>query len=592
MNRFFKHIVNTLTGLLIRNRFHRVNWLWGMGGVMFLLLLLAGSHSAYAQENTGAAPYFDSEHTYQVKIGLAGNNKRWVVTNNIDSDTITIDNEDDYDWFDIEPALTDGAYEKVTILFDHTVFSAGTWYLRYFEDQLQSDGSTECTSAREFVITVGENKFYLSTGADYSRCNAESGVAHAYTAVDNESFPTDVAYTVTMHKESDYIPNNWSFKAAFDQTVLFFSVAVTSTDGGTASYTLSSGIYTVTVIPPALGQFPDEVEVTLTARFSNPVLTPTTPVITVTDGKAVKNGSPAATTYDDTYGHPDDAPALADTREQEVTLNPVPDTRDIGPDAAEGETLWSAQNPLQNSVHNYTVEMGDVANYSRIDWYIHDDNDDLVPYIPANYVATIPAGADGNFADVEFNFKMDAGDYTIYFSEEDANGCISIRPMAISIGEPFDVNIVDEGDVCADINDQVNNTLAVATETTVIYEVKLNTSDYDANWYFTFSVASAATFDANWQLTAMNTGTVGATDLTGAGLTRNFRVTNSIASPVISVLIEVTYSGFYDSAHTLTIILSNISGTYNEQDADETNSDQHLIYKMPQSSILAGVNNP
>ncbi|MDA3879965.1 MAG: hypothetical protein PF436_06215, partial [Prolixibacteraceae bacterium] len=103
--------------------------------------MLAGSRYAYAQENTGSNPYLESEHAYAVNIGKAANAKRWVVTDKDGGNpntpyTITTLNEDTFDWFDIEPATTNGTNEIVTIFFDRDIFAPGgsligTWYLQY-----------------------------------------------------------------------------------------------------------------------------------------------------------------------------------------------------------------------------------------------------------------------------------------------------------------------------------------------------------------------------------------------------------------------------------------------------------------------------
>jgi hypothetical protein len=64
-------------------------------------------------------------------------------------------------------------------------------------------------------------------------------------------------------------------------------------------------------------------------------------------------------------------------------------------------------------------------------------------------------------------------------------------------------------------------------------------------------------------------------------------VTN--AGAVTSVTIRVIFEGLYTDLHTITATLTNIRGSHQEVDRDATNSGELIIYRMPQTGMLAGV---
>lgn len=574
------------------------------------LLLLAGPRYAHAQTNTGAAPYLESEHTYQVQIGEEANNRMWIVTDDPATGSFPYEvakanyPSNGYAWFEvITPATTDRDFEQVTIRFDSTIFDVGTYYLQYYE---YDNDEGLCISARNFEITISENLFYLTLGDNFNQCNDESDSIHTYAEVDNvpddgsEYFATEVEYTVTMHKETNYSPDTWEFDASFNQTVVTgsFSANVTTVGGGTALSTPDGGGYTVTVVGPNGGDdpFPDEVEVTITVSFENPVLTPALPELTVSNGMATVNGTPPAYTYDNTAIYPLAAPG---DRQQEVTIYALPDTRDIGPGI--NETTWSTQNPLQYSRHDYVVEMGDMANFGTSGWYIDTLNGEAVP--PANYVLSRNQSATCDTANITFN--MGPGNYVLYFYETSDDGCTTFREYPFTLGDPFDVDLSASADQCADA-DGVVYELLDETETTIDYLVNLITEDYEAGWEFTFSVSSNPAFGADLDVTTMvvtNTATGDGTGITTSYTEGETSCSVEATSAVTGVTIAVTYNGLYANAHTITATLvdGTITGSFEETDADDgvtldgggtegdINQSRHDIHAMPQAGTLAGV---
>jgi hypothetical protein len=558
------------------------------------VLLLAGSRYAYAQENTGSNPYLESEHAYAVNIGKAANAKRWIVTDkNGHSHQITTTNEDTFDWFDIEPATTNGTNEIVTIFFDRDIFAPGgsligTWYLQYFEDQEQSDGSTVCVSAREYELTVTENEFYLTLADDASQCNGQDGAVHTIADVTNNDYATTVTYTVVMHKETDYNPDQFNFVISFDQPVDAgtVSTAVDPSTEGTATFSANTDS-TVTVIPVGSNNFTDEVTIDVTATFSNNVLSETIPALTVSSGEATVNGTPPAITYDNEEIHPVGNPG---DRTQAITIYELPATSDIGPGA--GETVASATNPLQNSTHNYLVTMEDQSNNTGT-WSVENDEDTPMTEGTgaSDHYSLTPTNAGNDVtAAITFTENMPTGIYTIKFEEENTTGCSTLRAYDVDLGEPLNVSIAlanaADAERCPDVsgtvvrNDELNN----ATTNIIEYTVTLNTTGYGAAWSFDMGIISDegfATSDVDVAGSGINV-TGGA--FTGAD---NYSGTVSVAAGVTEVTIAVTYEGFYVNEHDITVLLTNIEGTYNDE-ADDVNV-SNIINAMPQPLALEGV---
>jgi hypothetical protein len=52
---------------------------------------------------------------------------------------------------------------------------------------------------------------------------------------------------------------------------------------------------------------------------------------------------------------------------------------------------------------------------------------------------------------------------------------------------------------------------------------------------------------------------------------------------------KVVYNGRYINNHSIQATLTNITGSFNEVDADATNSITHTIYAIPQAGTLAGI---
>lgn len=546
----------------------------------------------FGQVNTGSAPYRDSGHTYEISIGKESNRREWILTDGTNSYNPSTTS---YSWASI--AAVSGGKQRIAIFFDRNVFTTDNWNLQYFEYDMVA-GVERCISARQFAITLVNNSFYLALSDDLTTCNSQSGRPHTYEEVDTESFNTTVTYTVTMTKDDAFKPTFWKFDAHFSQNVQSITVNSTTTNPGTISYTpatVPGTDYTIQVNPVAAS--PDSVVLNIEVQFSNPIHAAVTPTLTVSNGLAVVQNPP----------NPDmdtrDNITVVDgdpVRTQIITINAIPESRNIEANAALGEADWSAQNPLQNSTHNYRVQMGNTTN--TVSWRIWNSDNTILPNAGNVAYELTPSGPTGGYALAQIRYKMPAGSYVLEYTET-AGTCSSVRRYDVNVLGPFDVDIAAATNQCAGISTQINNLTADdvtngvtvhETTTTVDYIVNLVTNNYHGDWEFQFALTGDPVFDpastpvSDLEVLSITTPTTGAA-ATGTDYERLIQVTNTQATPVTQVVVRVVYNGVYQLAHNITATLSNITGSYAEQDTDGTNETTHTIYAMPQAGTLAGV---
>lgn len=567
--------------------------------LLIVLILLSGAYNIYAQTvNTGAGPYLNSWHTYRVIVGDPSNTIEWDITDH--TGTNVINNFSPVpDWVVIH--TLSGSNADISIFFDQNRFVQGnTYYLRYREF---TDPST-CVAARRFEIIVTENDFYLTLSPDESHCKQGSGALNdSWSDVETEFRTHSFSYVVTLHKDENFTINGWSFQGNIDLTPTGhnhnlddYTISVQPLTAGTATLIDDGTVESVYYGPENNGFFRvnlsglnpanlDSVNALVTVTVSGLMHQGVTATLTLDNGFTT-HGVNSNRTFDNTTmptSAEQPVAALRD-RQQVIVLNPLPATHDIMP--GEGETASSAANPLQNSTHRYVVQLGTYANISRANtrWHITTQ---AAPTTAITGDFTITRSSNGSSADtaiVEFD-ELAGGDYYLYFTEESSNGCTALRRFAFTIHPPLDVDILASTDICADIAGQVNNVPTDTTETVVDYVVEL-VSSYSNDWSFDFDVTSAPGFAAsNLTVSSVTTNTTGASYSGGT-----VRVSNSSASPVTQVTVRVTYTGLYNTEHTITAAITNITGSFNEEDADDTNEIKHAIYALPQAGVLAGVN--
>ena len=546
--------------------------------VLAVTVVIAGTIYAFAQtENLGANPYLNSTHAYRVQIDDPDYLQEWTITDGTITHDLTA-----VAWADYTAATSDGGYDIVEITFSSAFTENSNWTIQFTETDIVSHN---CISARTFPLTVLPNSFYLEVSAtDFTTCNSEDGEVNVIEDLRDagDVYNTEVTYTITMHKDEDYDPTSWDFDVHFDQTLVGGNItSSTSTFGAVTITELTEGTdYDINVSHP-ITEDPLTVTVTLTVSYSNTVLADVTHNMTVSNGRALVTNPPApvALTIDNTTTYIDGAP----NRTQAAIIYAIPSTQNIT--FGEGETATSASNPLQNSRHRYTVQMGAIANLanSTPDWYITTSTGTAVD--PLLYSITQGSSATNDTATIVLN--MGQGDYLLSFVEENANGCSTIRQYPFEVGAPFDVDIAEVADACPTVSGQINNAIATATNTVVTYTVTLNTLNYGSDWYFTFSLTSLPGFSADMDVSGIV--------VTGGAYTPKDSYSGDIEvqSTEDEVAITVTYTGFYDDAHDVTATISNIEGSYNEVDADFStgtgNSTTHRVSRVPQTGELAGV---
>lgn len=579
--------------------------------IILILLVIAmmpiAGGSLFAQsvtgENTGLTPYIDSKHAYAIQVHKGGNttDKVWQVTDGTDTYIFSSTNNavtaTVYPWAYVHTdAVNDGDREVVEIEFLRTIFNVGeTWYLQYFE---YSKAGGECVSARQVAISIEQNEFYLTMADDGSECNSQSGVVHTYNEFDNNSYETTVTYNVYMNKPADFLVNQWAFDARFlSQAVTSFTATMVTANGGTVTSSpavtgTADSIHLLISDINAAGQALTSVQIKVEVKFLNAIDTDTTHTMTIRNGQARSASSdPYVFTDDNIITYPVATPG---DRSQTIAVNKLPATQDIQPGI--GEDDWSANFPRQGSTHRYTVVMGTTTNFSTsgTGWqFINADGSNITPdtrYTLTRVATATPAASDS--VKIAFGGDLPTGEYIIRYTETDANGCSSVRDDTIHIDDKFNVDIALEGDPnrCAGIAGVVNNSYTTATTTTVNYTVYIpDTVNYYANWSCDLGVAANPVFAADeFTVQSIETGTTGAT-LTGTGNSRHIAVVNTKATPVKTVNITVTYLGLYANAHEITVALTNITGSYNEVDADNVNEVKHTIHSMPQPKALAGI---
>jgi hypothetical protein len=555
-------------------------------------LLLGMNRHVYAQ-NTGAGPYIDSWHTYRVEMGNSANTYEWDITQVGSTDTTNLATRAGGDLVGWVDATRSGIYNDIAIFFGDANFDPSqTWELLYREF-----ATGTCIAARKFTIRLTTNDFYLTLAANDTLCKNESGDVLDWNNVDYEPFNTVFTYRVTLHKVAGFVLTGWSFDASINlspanHSYVSYTVAVSPVGEGTASIVDGApldGIFTVNasgLTTPSRTDVSVDVTVTLSGLLHRGITT----TLSLVNGQAKSGVSGPILTFDNTgrptSGSPDNvADAALRDRLQVIVIDSLPATQNIL--AGAGETATSATNPLQNSTHKYTVCMGSMANNygnAGTGWKIETALNVLVPNLPANYVLTSAPSATND--DITIAFYMAPGSYILFYTEVGDNGCSAQRQFPFTLGEPFDVDIAEIDDHCAAIDGDILPDLAAST-TTVVYTVTLNTASYGSDWSFDFTLSSVlALGDADLDVSSVTV--VGGT-YTGS----NYSGSVSVANPVDEVTINVVYNGLYVTAHTITATISNITGSFSEVDADIStgagNSTEHIIYGMPQATVLAGV---
>ncbi|MDA3927600.1 MAG: hypothetical protein PF541_01485 [Prolixibacteraceae bacterium] len=565
---------------------------------MLLTLSISNSFAQISPVNTGDDPYIGTTHSYQVTIDEVANTDSCWITNNTTTYNFA-------DHTSIISSSTSGSTYTIEIKFDSISFPvAETWVLWYSESDINGD----CVAERSYTIYLKQNTFYetvYSSGtpaSSFTECHDSTATVQDWSVISGTEFPTVVNFDVLMYKDLDFKLNKWQFDA---EIVAGGGYSLLSIDKGAASssmganftvtpknattYTVSvdsaTGSYasdTVNIAVEVEGLMQDDGDITLDIKESGFALSGTNNIVTTIDNFTV---SPS--------GETNNTDRLK-WRKKTVTNLGVPATQNIT--YGTGENATTASYPMQNSTHKYVVQMEDVTNFSNPSSRWHVENASGGGPITSGITTyTIDAHSQSVSRDsVSIRFYFAAGgEYIIYFTEEGDNGCSSIRSYPITMAEPFDVDVIAAASDCPYISGRVN-TEATLTETTIGDTVKIMNPSYPYNWSFDFSIESSPNFDiSDLDISAItvSTGTLSNLSIVAGAATKTgtVNVSNSAASPNTEVILNITYNGLYIADHSITVTIDNIEGSFNESDADGTNSASHTIYRVPQPGTLAGV---
>ena len=581
-------------------------------GVILLLLLSALPRYAHAQTvNTGAEPYINSWHTYRIVVGNTGNTFEWDMVDVAATDTTHLDGSET--WCDI--AALDGDTLDISIFFTSSVFASGTEYGLLFREISVASGL--CTAARRFTINPVDNELYYTLAADDIICKPQDSLVCSWDTTDVETYATTITYRVTLNKVENLVLTGWSFDARITRDPLLthsftsYTAQVVPVSEGTTVLTdggafapLNDGWFHVAM--SQILQTPDttELSVDIVVTLSGVLHNGVNATLALENGQATSGVTGIITTYDNI------AVPVGSDREQLITINALPDTRDIEPGS--GETAWSTGSPVQYSTHAYAIEMGSMANLATSGWFIDTLNGGTVPFLPANYELSRTQSATNDTATITFN--MGPGNYVLYFYETSADGCTALREYPFTLGDPFDVDIADVANNCPDIDDQFTTWDSVSV-TTVDYVVTLESASYAAGWGFDFALSCDLSFT---DITLDGSADISIVDIIGAGMVTYIPnaddTTGTVsvaynATPTTQFTIRVNFHSQHYDPFEITAAMSNITGTYGERDentelgtedddtvgtdGDTDGSDQnntvHYIYKLPRTLALEGV---
>jgi hypothetical protein len=553
--------------------------------VLNTLLLLAALHS-YAQippVNTGDDPYIGTTHRYQVTADNLSNSRAWYITD----ETLTTTIVPTPGILVITPGTGNIFYADVT--FTSPPFSVGTWVLTYVETSILTG---TCVATREFVIHLRENNFYElvynqtteNPGTSFSECHDSTGTVQDWNNIFNTPFQTAIHFPVYMNKEADFDLNTWEFDASVSVVSAGYSVisigkgALVSSRGANYTVTLISGsTYRIVVDSPPIGETDDFVDIAVIV--SGPMYDNVDVTLNITNGIARSGTSREIITNDNISVYPTDGTYTKSAwRTKTVSTLGIPATQNILPGA--GETATSAANPLQNSTHRYTVVIGNIANYnSGNNWSIFNVATSSVQI--GGFTLTPTASATADTATIRFTDTMPTGDYILYYTETGSNGCIARRAYPFTLQGPFDADLASISPTCPTASNQIFATNS-PSDTEVNYTVTLNNTGYGSAWSFNFNLSSSPVFNvANVSVSGTTVTPITVSYDSGTGLV-------SVPADVEEVTLTVTYNGIYETAHTITATLTNVTGSYNETDSD-TDAISHTIHALPQAGAIAGI---
>jgi len=261
--------------------------------------------------------------------------------------------------------------------------------------------------------------------------------------------------------------------------------------------------------------------------------------------------------------------------------------------------------PVFESTHRYQVAMDRTVNSTA--WFVYSGgiatvtdvaivNGTITPY--RNLGAGTKSGG-LSYVDITFDppTYVIGNTYTIVYEELEPTGnqCQARRFYEITIQSYFRANITDWPDDACLIEPVSHHTIADPRNTTIehvaVYEIE-NTepADYAHPWSFTFN------FSSNALRTGFASPNISQVDVNIDGTTTTYNPNTpdyenyATAIPAdVTAVITVTYQVLPGSAHNVTLMITNMKGSYEDYDPVSPKQQTHTIQKLPAPSAITAI---
>lgn len=259
----------------------------------------------------------DPGNTFSWKLFL---NEADAIANSPDNNSTIFDLDNSMGWVQGITSSDNNAY--IEIYYDETIFANGqTWYLVYAEFS-----ADVCVARRRFDLTVTDNTFYLSLGADFATCNTNHGAVFNWDDIDDNPQPDYIDFTVTMHKGLDFSLNSWEFTVSANMSQMNYSyvsaVALGSSTGGGAVTVTDGGANSIFVsVSGPVNPADQSDEITIRINLTGLVHEDEIIELEITDDTEKARSGTDYEVVTDGNGNGD--------KTQQITINPLPATTNI-----------------------------------------------------------------------------------------------------------------------------------------------------------------------------------------------------------------------------------------------------------------------
>lgn len=301
-------------------------WVRNIAKLVILLttiMLLAGTRYAYAQ-NTPGNPYYLSQHKYQVD-NVVSPVYDWYIfeteaaANSFTEGTALLNTLDYVDGIDLVSGTA-----TVEIYYDKEVFNDTEVFL-VFSEYSQLTGV--CIARRIFPITIIDNTFYFSAGADLENCHPLEGEVLNWNDYNGQNYEVTYDFTITLHKAGNFNINNYTFEGKIslgDDNYDLVSITVPgsiSSDLNTANGDFSVTMNNATYIENNASEITQDI--TLEVTVTGLIYESENIIVRLTRGQAESGLNYTITTNEES------PPPSGTNRDQQITILPLPATPNI-----------------------------------------------------------------------------------------------------------------------------------------------------------------------------------------------------------------------------------------------------------------------